>query len=69
MILDEMLKILKKQTEDKAYTVNGRSYTYAEFYKYICNIYNFLILENKEKKPIIIYGNKDIYMKYENRSI
>ena len=38
MILDEILKLLKKESDQKAYTVNGKSYTYKELYKYVCNI-------------------------------
>ena len=63
MILDEILRILKEKSEDKAYTVNNKSYSYKQLYKYACNIYHFLIKENKEKRPVIVYGNKEIYMK------
>lgn len=63
MILDEILKILKRQSNQKAYTVNGNSYTYKELYKYVCNIYNFLLKNNLEKKPVIVCGHKEIYMK------
>ena len=62
MILDEILNILKTST-NTAYTVNDKSYTYSELYKFVCNIYQFLLKENKEKKPIVIYGHKEIYMK------
>ena len=62
MILDEILNVLKKST-DKAYTINYESYTYNELCKFVCNIYQFLLKENKEKKPIVIYGHKEIYMK------
>ena len=34
MILEEILKILKKESDQKAYTVNNKSYTYKELYKY-----------------------------------
>lgn len=63
MILDEILKILKKESDQKAYTVNGKSYTYKELYKYVCNIYNFLLEKNPGKKPIIVQGYKEVYMK------
>ena len=62
MILVEILNVLKKST-DKAYTINYESYTYNELCKFVCNIYQFLLKENKEKKPIVIYGHKEIYMK------
>lgn len=63
MILDEILENLKSKGQDKAYTVNNHSYSYEELYKFVCNIYYFLLLENKEKKPIIVYGHKEVYMK------
>lgn len=62
MILVEILNVLKKST-DKAYTINYESYTYNELYKFVCNIYQFLLKGNKEKKPIVIYGHKEVYMK------
>lgn len=63
MILDIILKKLKYKSKNKAYTINDRSYTYNEFYKFVCNIYHFLISENIKKKTIVIYGHKDVYMK------
>lgn len=63
MILDDILEILKKDSEDKAYTINKKTYTYKELHKFVCNIYHFLLKENKEKKPVVVYGHKDIYMK------
>lgn len=63
MILEEILKILKKKSENKAYTMNMKSYTYADLYKYVCNIYHYLLKENQEKRPVIVYGHKQIYMK------
>ena len=63
MILEEILEKLKTKGIDKAYSINSQSYSYDELYKFVCNIYNFLLLENKEKKPIIVYGHKEVYMK------
>ena len=62
MILDEILNVLKYKGNKKAYTINNKSYSYGELYMFVCNIYNFLLKENKEKKPIVVYGNKEIYM-------
>ena len=63
MILEEILKNLKNQGKNKAYTINNQSYSYEELYRFVCNIYQFILLNNKEKKPIMVYGNKEIYMK------
>ena len=63
MILDDILKILKEKSNDKAYTINNESYSYKQLYQFVCNIYYFLLKENKEKQPVIVYGQKEIYMK------
>lgn len=63
MILDEILTVLKEKTNNKAYTINDKSYSYKQLYKFVCNIYHFLLKENKEKKPVLVYGHKEIYMK------
>ena len=63
MILDEILEKLKSKGKNKAYTVGNKSYSYEELYKFICNIYQFILSNNKEKKPIILYGHKEVYMK------
>ncbi len=63
MILADILKILKENSSNKAYTINNKSYSYKQLYKFVCNIYHFLLKENKEKRPVVIYGHKEIYMK------
>ncbi len=63
MILDEILENIKCENNCRAYTINKKTYTYSEFYKYTCNIYNFLIDNNIKNKTVIVYGGKDVYMK------
>lgn len=63
MFLDKVLSILKENDSSIAYTVKDEQYTYNELYKFISNIYSFLIKKNINKKPVIIYGHKDVYMK------
>ena len=63
MILDDILVNLKSQKLKVAYTYKKVSYSYYEFYKFVCNIYNFLMLKNPNKLPVIVYGHKDVYMK------
>lgn len=63
MILDDILKILKSNSNTKAYTIGDESYTYSELYKYVCNIYYYLLEKNTNKLPVIVYGHKDVYMK------
>lgn len=63
MILEKMLKQLKEGKQNRAYTINDETYSYQELYKFVCNIYHFLLIANKEKKPVVVYGHKEIYMK------
>ena len=63
MILDTILEILKRKSNNKTYTINDKSYTYSELYAFVCNIYNFLLSTKLKNKVVIVYGNKDIYMK------
>ena len=63
MILDDILQILKEKSNNKAYTVNDQSYSYKQLYKYVCNIYYYLLKENINKRPIVVFGHKEIYMK------
>lgn len=63
MILDEILDVLKRENDDIAYIEKAISYTYNELYMFVSNIYSFLLLNNTERKPVIVYGNKQIYMK------
>ena len=63
MILNDFLDILKGNSEKVAYRIGKNYYTYKELYKYVCNLYNYLLEKNINKKPVVIYGSKDIYMK------
>ena len=63
MILDDILQILKEKSNKNAYTINDKSYSYKQLYKYVWNIYHFLLKENLNKRPIVVYGHKEIYMK------
>lgn len=63
MILDDILENLKYRSLKKAYTINDKSYSYNEFYKFVCNIYHFLISKKVLNKTVVIYGEKDVYMK------
>ena len=63
MILEDILKNLKKYGKDLAYKIGDESYTYSELYKFVCNIYSLLLKENQDKRPVIVYGHKQIYMR------
>ena len=62
MILEDILKVLKN-SDEVAYTENGKTHTYKELYKYVCNIYAYLKEKNIGKKAVIVYGKKEVYMK------
>lgn len=63
MLLDDILLNLKKKSDDRAYTIRNSNYTYAEFYRFVCHIYHYLQQENENKKTVVVYGHKDVYMK------
>ncbi len=63
MILDDILKKITENQENVAYTVEGNIYRYKDLYKYVCNIYKKILEDNPTKKPVIVYGEKEIYMK------
>lgn len=63
MILDDILDKLKNGGESIAYTFGVERYTYLEFYKYVCNIYEYLLNNNIKKEPVIVFGGKEVYMK------
>ena len=56
MILDEILDILKKENDSIAYIEKNISYTYNELYRFVSNIYNFLLLSNTAKR-VLLYPN------------
>lgn len=63
MILDDILEILKSKSNNKAYTLHNKSYTYFEFYKIVCNLYNYIIENYENAKNIVVFGHKEIYTK------
>lgn len=63
MILDDILAILKEKSNCTSYTIKNERYSYEQFYKFVCNIYHFLLKENREKRPVVVYGHKEVYMK------
>lgn len=63
MILDDILTILKENSNYTAYTIGNKSYTYSELHKFICNLYNFILTQKNNNNPIVIYGHKEVYMK------
>lgn len=61
-MLNRILNNLKTYPNDECYQINDKIYKNCELYKYVCNIYNYLLENNKEKKNIVVCGHKDIYM-------
>ena len=61
MILDTILEILKRKSNNKTYTINDKSYTYSELYAFVCNIYNFLLSTKLKNKVVIVYGKQHFW--------
>ena len=63
MVFKEILNVLKLKGNNIAYTINQEKYTYNQLYMFVSNIYNWLLDKNLNKKPVIVYGHKEVYMK------
>lgn len=61
-MLERILNNLKQYSTSECFQIKDKIYTYKQLYRYVCNIYTYLLVENKNKKPVIIYGHKDIHM-------
>ena len=61
-MLEKILNNLKQYSNSECFQINDKIYNYKQLYKYVCNIYTYLLVENKDRKPVIIYGHKDIYV-------
>ena len=61
-MLNKILINLKKYPDDECYQIKDKIYKNKNLYKYICNIYNYLLINNKKRKPVIVKGQKQIYM-------
>ena len=61
-MLNKILYNLKNYPNDECYQIKDKIYKNKELYKYVCNIYNYLIKRCKYQDRIIVYGHKNIYM-------
>ena len=61
-MLKEILENLKQEKEYICYQINDSTYTNKDLYKFVSNIYYYLLENNKEKSRVLVYGHKDIYM-------
>ena len=49
-MLNKILQNLKKYPDDECYQIKDKIYKNKNLYKYICNIYNYLLINNKKRK-------------------
>ena len=61
-MLNKILYNLKNYPEDECYQIKDKIYKNKDLYRYVCNIYEFLIKNCKYQDKIIVYGHKEIYM-------
>ena len=55
-VLQESAAFFREYSKKIAYRIGENSYTYKQLYKYVCNLYNYILENNKDKAPIIIFG-------------
>ena len=61
-VLNRILNNLKTFPESECYEISGKVYKNKDLYKYVCNIYQYLLENNKNNKSVIVKGHKEIYM-------
>ncbi|MCR4656634.1 MAG: AMP-binding protein [Lachnospiraceae bacterium] len=61
-MLGKILNNLKKYPEDECYQINRRIYKNRDLYKYVCNIYHYLLGNCSYQDRIAVCGHKEIYM-------
>ena len=61
-MLNKILQNLKKYPDDECYQIKDKIYRNKDLYKYVCNIYNYLLENNEIKRPVVVKGHKQIYM-------
>lgn len=61
-MLNKILQNLKNYPDDECYQIKDKIYQNKDLYKYVCNIYDYLLKNNKEKGKVIVKGHKQIYM-------
>ena len=64
-MLNKILNNLKMYPEDECYEINDKVYKNKDLYKYVCNIYNYLLKNFIYCTIIIIYNfHKNRYIKF-----
>lgn len=63
-MLNKILENLKRYPSYMCYQIKDKTYTNQDLYKYVSNIYTFLIKEKncKKQEKVLVYGHKEIYM-------
>ncbi len=61
-MLNKIIDNLINYPEDECYEISRKKYKNRDLYKYVCNIYHYLLDNNKSRKSVIVCGHKDIYM-------
>jgi D-alanine--poly(phosphoribitol) ligase subunit 1 len=61
-MLNKILFNLENYPEDECYQIKDKIYKNKDLYKYVCNIYNYLIKNCNYQDKVIVYGHKEIYM-------
>lgn len=63
-MLNKILENLKQYPSYMCYQIKDKTYTNQDLYRYVSNIYTFLIKEKncKKQEKVLVYGHKEIYM-------
>lgn len=61
-MLNKILYNLKTYPEVECYQIKDCLYKNKDLYRYVCNIYSYLVKNCKYQDKIVVYGHKEIYM-------
>ena len=61
-MLSKILNNLKFYPDDECYQIKDKIYKNSDLYKYVCNIYHYLLRNCKHQDKIVVYGHKEVYM-------
>lgn len=63
MILDVILENLKTLGGKLSYVNSEGEFSFSVFYRYVSNIYRFLLDKNTKRLPIVIVGHKEVFFR------
>ena len=61
-MLEKILRNLKDDVEYVCYSDGENRYSNKDMYRFVSNIYTYLLRVNPEKSPVVVIGHKDVFV-------